>query len=28
MVHDPAWDWLADEAEDVYSDDDLEERYR
>lgn len=28
LCHDPTWQWLADEEEDLYSDDDLEESYR
>ena len=28
LNHDPAWAWLKDDAEDIYTDDDLEERYR
>jgi len=28
LNHDPAWAWLGDREEDLYSDTDLEERYR
>ena len=28
LNHDPAWAWLKDEAEDIYTDEDLEEKYR
>ena len=28
LDHDPAWEWLKDPAEDIYTDEDLEERYR
>ena len=28
LNHDPAWAWLHDEAEDLYTDEDLEERFR